>query len=106
MIPFAMNAFDAARQWLQANAVGACTVLVITACGAIRYHYKHRVRRTFDVQVENHGSIFTFRPMNEKASQWIQDNVDAPLFFGSSLCVHHRYAPGLAGGMAKDGLRL
>ena len=60
-----------------------------------------------DVSVENHGSIFLFRPLTEAAEQWIQDNVsDEAQYFGTALAVEHRYARDLAQGMLEAGLRL
>ena len=60
-----------------------------------------------DIYVSNHGSIFTFLPMTERANDWIAENVqDSAQWFGGQLCVEHRYAYDLADGMVAGGLRL
>ena len=60
--------------------------------------------RKADVQIENHGSIFLFTPMNETAREWMRANIYDPILYGSSWAVEHRYAWDLAEGMKQDGL--
>jgi hypothetical protein len=58
-----------------------------------------------DVTVENHGTIFLFRPWTDAAREWIEEHVDGEaLWFGGALAVEHRYAYDLAHGMLNDGL--
>lgn len=60
-----------------------------------------------DVAVENHGSIFLFRPQTEAGREWIDANVqDDATWFGGALVVEHGYAFNLTDGMISDGLRV
>lgn len=60
-----------------------------------------------DVQVENHGSLFLFRPLSDFAADWIEENVNGEAqFFGGALVVEPRYAGELAEGMVEAGLQL
>ena len=63
-------------------------------------------KQTFDVSVENHGSIFLFRLLTVKARGWVSDNVYEPMWYGAALAVEHGYARELADGMLTDGLRV
>lgn len=60
-----------------------------------------------DIRVENHGSLFLFRPETPAGETWIEEHVDpdAPRFGGALVC-EHRYARELADGMISDGLEL
>lgn len=60
----------------------------------------------YDVQVENHGTIFTFALLTEAAREWVAENVgdESAQFFGGALAVEHRFAADLAEGMIVDGL--
>lgn len=58
-----------------------------------------------DVQVENHGSLFLFRPMTEEAETWLEENTDG-MWYSGALVVEPRYAHALALGMIDDGFRL
>lgn len=61
-----------------------------------------------DVYVENHGSIFLFRPVSRGGRDWIGENVqdDCQQWFGGALVVEHRYAFDIADGMFDAGLKL
>jgi hypothetical protein len=50
-----------------------------------------------DVQVENHGTVYTFEPLTDTAREWIEANVQAEswAWIGNKLSVDHRYAQGL-----------
>lgn len=63
---------------------------------------------TPDIQVENGGTLFLFRPLTDKAKQWLDENVQAESWqwYGPALVVDHRYAVELALGAQKDGLKL
>jgi hypothetical protein len=54
-----------------------------------------------DVVVENHGTIFLFRPLSDSAREWIEENVSREGFHPDwpTLVVERRYAPDLAAGM-------
>jgi hypothetical protein len=57
-----------------------------------------------DFHVINHGSIFTFRPLNDDAQQWWDDNVDPDaLSFGGAYAVEPRYAVPLIEGICDEG---
>jgi len=59
-----------------------------------------------DVLVANEGTIFLFNPLTTKAQDWITENVQDAIWFGTTLVVEHRFALGLAAGMSQDGLVL
>jgi hypothetical protein len=61
-----------------------------------------------DVLVENHGTIFLFTPMTERARTWVDEHVqlDSWQWLGTSFSVEHRFAEGLAAGMIDDGLEV
>jgi hypothetical protein len=62
---------------------------------------------TADVTVENHGSIFLFRPMNDAARQHLEENVsDGAQWFGGALAVEPRYAGALAQALIEDGMEV
>lgn len=64
-------------------------------------------QQTTDVLIENHGTIFLFRPQTDTARDWIEESVsDEAQWFGNALVVEHRYAGGLAQGMHDSGLRV
>lgn len=60
----------------------------------------------FDVEVENHFSLFIFRPLTPVGEAWIEENVSREGFHPNwpTLVVEHRYAANLADGMSRDGL--
>lgn len=46
-----------------------------------------------DVAVENHGSIFLFRPVSNKGRQWLHATApEDAQWWGLALAVEHRYA--------------
>ena len=61
-----------------------------------------------DVLVANAGTVFTFCPLTARAKTWVDENVQAESYrwFGDALVIEHRYAWGLAEGMADAGLIL
>ncbi len=73
------------------------------ACPACRWAEEHQP----DVIVCNEGTLFLFRPLTDRAKDWITANVQSDaLWFGDALVVEHRYATSLAEGMCGDGLVL
>jgi hypothetical protein len=58
-----------------------------------------------DITVENHGSIFLFRPESDAGKSWLEDNTDGQ-WFGNALAVEHRFAYDLAQGALNDGLEV
>lgn len=62
-----------------------------------------------DVVVENHGSIFLFRPLNSKLLEWTDMHIDRDeaQFFGENvLVVEHRYAETICRALINDGFVL
>ena len=60
-----------------------------------------------DVVITNHGSVFLFGLMTERAKNWVRDHVsDDALWFGPSLAVDRRYALDIANGMIDAGLEV
>lgn len=60
-----------------------------------------------DVCIQNEGTIFLFTPNTDAGREWIDEHVAGETTnLGLTLVVEHRYALGLAQGMAKDGLEL
>jgi len=61
-------------------------------------------KQATDVLVENHGTIFMFRPQTEAAKAWVKENVQAEQWLGNGFAVEPRYARDLAAGMLSAGL--
>lgn len=60
--------------------------------------------KTVDYIVENHGSIFLFRPQTPAAEKNLRDNVeDTAGWMGNALAVEHRYAFDLAKQLQAEG---
>ena len=60
-----------------------------------------------DIQVENHVSIFLFRPLTKAAQEWFCLHCppgDNHQYFGNALVVEHRYASDLIRLARNDGL--
>lgn len=56
------------------------------------------------VQIQDHGSIVLFFPLDEEAADWFEANVANPsVKFGSSWPVEWRYAGDIAEGFVADG---
>jgi hypothetical protein len=60
---------------------------------------------TADVLVENHGTIFLFRPITDTAEAWLREHT-AGEWFGGALVVEHRYAGDLAEGLQEEGFAI
>ena len=56
-----------------------------------------------DYTVENHGSLYLFRPMNVAANVHLHANVGEAQWFGNALAVESRYARDLAAQLVDDG---
>ncbi len=61
-----------------------------------------------DIQVENHGSIFTFAPLTSAGREWLEHNTqhEPHMWVNGALAVEHRYAQGIAQGAQHDGLEV
>lgn len=58
-----------------------------------------------DFTVTNHGSIFLLTPMNETASEWIENNLpEDRQTLGLAVAVEHRYIADIVTGIRNDGL--
>jgi hypothetical protein len=75
---------------------------------AARQYAEEQERKTprTDVLVQGEGSIFMFRLLTSSATDWIEENVNAPVFFGDALIVEHRFALEICMAMQAAGLRL
>lgn len=64
--------------------------------------------KKIDVAVSNHGTVFLFALLTDRAREWVDENVQAEgwQFFGGSLAVEPRMARDLAQGMLNDGLEV
>jgi hypothetical protein len=57
-----------------------------------------------DYAVENHGTLFLFRPLTEEARENLANNVgEEAQWFGGALVVEHRYALDLAARLRGEG---
>jgi hypothetical protein len=57
-----------------------------------------------DFEIQNHGTIFLFVPLNDAADLHIRENVqDDAQWFGGALVVEHRYARDLAQQLTEAG---
>ena len=61
-----------------------------------------------DIKIVNHGSVLAFHPVSPQGKQWLETKCDSEpwQWFGGSLCVDHRIAPGLAQAAESDGMRI
>lgn len=61
-----------------------------------------------DFTIENHGSIFIFRPLSIGAQQWVEENVSPEGFHPDwpTLVVEHRYASDLYQGILAAGFNV
>jgi hypothetical protein len=67
-------------------------------------------RTELDFKLENHGSLFLFRPLNSAAKDWMaehlpMDNPETP-FWGYAIVTEPRYVPPIVDGIFRDGLVL
>lgn len=61
---------------------------------------------TADFEVLDHGTIVQVVALSEEATDWINENVDAPdyMWNGTTLNIDHRFAGDIINGMLDDGL--
>ena len=65
-------------------------------------------RSPYDLEVENHGSIYTLAPYSPFGQQWIEEHLpaDAQTFgrtaFGGIVVVEHRYIGDIVRGAQAD----
>jgi hypothetical protein len=66
--------------------------------------------KTPDFQLENHGSLFLLRPLNDAAKNWMGEHlpIDNPetQFWGDSIVIEPRYVAPIVDGILADGLAL
>ena len=61
----------------------------------------------FDVEITRHGGLFVFHLLTERASAWVEENVQTELsWVQGSFVVEHRYALNIAQGMLDSNLLL
>lgn len=62
---------------------------------------------TPDFQVENHGTIFLFRPLSDVAREWVSEHLpDDAQTWGDAVVVEHRYIADIVDGAVNDGLEV
>jgi hypothetical protein len=60
-----------------------------------------------DARVENHGTLFLVRPLNEGIREHLEENVsEEARWFGGALVVEHRYVANLVSGLCDAGFRV
>jgi len=64
-------------------------------------------QRRLDIAVENHGSLFLFRPMSDQGAAWLAENLDPQAQrFGDAYVVEPRYAYEIGFGAQHAGLEV
>jgi hypothetical protein len=58
---------------------------------------------TADIEIENCGSLFLFRPNSEAAREHLEAHCGEATWFGGALVCEHRYAEDLAAALRDDG---
>lgn len=61
--------------------------------------------KVVDVFIENHGTVFLFRPATAVGEDWLTENTDG-MWYGDALAVEHRYAQYLTQGLLDAGLEV
>ena len=62
---------------------------------------------TVHFEVENHGSIWLFRPLTDPAMDWVNENLpEDAMWFGDAVAIEHRLIGAIVEGAANDGLRV
>ena len=65
------------------------------------------VTRTLDWFVTNHGSIFTFAPLTEAASEWAEQHLpEDSQRWGDAYVVEHRFAHNIAEALLTEGFEV
>jgi hypothetical protein len=66
--------------------------------------------KTPDFQLENHGSLFLLRPLNDAAKNWMDEHLPVAnpetQFWGDSIIIEPRYVAPVVDGILADGLAL
>lgn len=60
-----------------------------------------------DFELQNHGSIWTLRPVTLAALEWCQEHLpnDAPMI-GNTYCIEARYISDIVDGIVADDLMI
>lgn len=61
------------------------------------------VAAVVDVEIENHGSIWIFRPKTDQGRDWLVENTEG-IWWGGGLAIEPRWAQGLCDGMEWEGV--
>ena len=66
--------------------------------------------KTPDFELEDHGSLFLLRPLNDASKDWMNEKLpmDRPetQFWGSTIVIEPRYVPSIVEGIIADGMLL
>lgn len=74
---------------------------------ALQYVWGHPEQPKYDIRLENHGSVFLVRPMNDKAQEWLKNAVQEDAqWLGNALAVEPRYVAGLMEGLSDEGFQV
>jgi hypothetical protein len=78
-----------------------------TQLGRFTVSVSHKIP---DFQLENHGSLFLLRPLNDAAKNWTDENLPVAnpetQFWGDSIVIEPRYVAPIVDGILADGLAL
>lgn len=58
-----------------------------------------------DFKIEDHGSLWLVRPLNDEAHDWLDEVTDGT-WFGGALAVEPRYVQTLADGIEQHGYEI
>jgi hypothetical protein len=63
-------------------------------------------RFRWDLEVENHGSIWLFRPLRTSSNRWLLEHVGEDSQFGNALVCEPRHVEDLLRGVCEAGFRV
>ena len=59
-----------------------------------------------DFIIEDHNSVCLVRPMTAVAKDWLNENIQDPMYLGNAVSVEARYLESLVYGIQGDGLEI
>lgn len=60
----------------------------------------------FDIELQDHGTIWLAIPLTDSGGEWIQDNIPDAMPYADGVVIEHRFMPDIFKGMQEDGLRV
>lgn len=73
---------------------------------AVRRLQRERKMPAPDITIRNEVNVFRFYLHSTAAQDWVESNVNEPVFFCGGIIVEYRYGLDIASAMQTDGLRL